>query len=282
MNIFALLWIEIIKRPIFNILVVLLSLFGWELWWAIIVLTIIIRFLLLKSSTAGTQMQKSMGDLQPKLQEIQEKYKDDPEKVASETMKLFKEKWGGPLKWCLTMLLQIPIFLGLFYVVRDFSNQEFPTAIYSFIEVFNISVGTPQTMFYGIDLLVGQSLILTLLAAVLMYAQMRMTQLTKPMQAPKVPGANIPDMSKMMSGMSVVFVGMMWIFVWSMPSAIGLYIVTSTLFGVIHHIIQFWPVVSAKLRARRGVPETIVPTDDDLDDRSSNANEVIPPSPSIK
>lgn len=37
-------------------------------------------------------MQKSMGDLQPKLQEIQEKYKDDPEKVASETMKLFKEK----------------------------------------------------------------------------------------------------------------------------------------------------------------------------------------------
>lgn len=70
-----------------------------------------------------------------------------------------------------------------------------------------------------------------------------------------------------------------------MPSAIGLYIVTSTLFGVIHHIIQFWPVVSAKLRARRGVPETIVPSDDDLndrDDRSSNADEVIPPSPSIK
>jgi len=69
------------------------------------------RLLLYKSTQAGTDMQKQMTDFQPKMQEIQEKHKDDPKKMSEETMKLFKQNGGGPLKGCLTMLLQIPIFL---------------------------------------------------------------------------------------------------------------------------------------------------------------------------
>jgi YidC/Oxa1 family membrane protein insertase len=207
-------------------------------------------------------MQKDMGDLQPKLQEIQELHKDNPERIASETMKLFKEKGGWPLKWCLTMLLQIPIFLWLFYVVRDFSNQEVTTQVYSFLEFLNVSVNNPQTMFFGIDLLVGQNLVLTLLAAGAMYAQMQLTQITKPAQAPKIPWvgwANVPDMTKMMGWMNIVFVAMMGVFVWSMPAAIWLYVITSTLFWVIHQAIQFWPVLVAKYRAMKGIPETLQP-----------------------
>lgn len=153
----------------------------------------------MKSTNAGVDMQKQMTDFQPKIHEIQEKYKDDPSKMSEETMKLFKQSGGGPLKGCLTMLIQIPIFLGLFYVVRDFANQEIHTEVYSFLSWLNIDYNHPNTTFLGMDLLVGKNIVLTALAALFMYLQMQLTTLTRPATAPTLPGAQaIPDMTKMM------------------------------------------------------------------------------------
>jgi len=90
MNIFALLIVEILYRPIFNILVIFLAIFGGNLGIAIILLTITVRLLMIKQTLAGNDMQKGMSNLQPKLNEIQEKYKDDPKKLSEETMKVFK------------------------------------------------------------------------------------------------------------------------------------------------------------------------------------------------
>jgi YidC/Oxa1 family membrane protein insertase len=90
MNPFSLLYSEIITRPIFNLLILLLLIFGGNLGWSIIVLTLVLRFALLPVTAAGNAMGKQMGNLQPKMAELQEKYKDDPEKLSSETMKLFK------------------------------------------------------------------------------------------------------------------------------------------------------------------------------------------------
>jgi YidC/Oxa1 family membrane protein insertase len=90
MNIFALLVSEILYRPIFNILVIFLAIFGGNLGIAIILLTITVRLLMIKQTLAGNDMQKGMSNLQPKLTEIQEKYKDDPKKLSEETMKVFK------------------------------------------------------------------------------------------------------------------------------------------------------------------------------------------------
>lgn len=61
-------------------------------------MTIVVRLLLIKPSLAGAQMQQSMGGLQPKMQEVQEKYKDDPKKLSEETMKILKKDGAGPLK----------------------------------------------------------------------------------------------------------------------------------------------------------------------------------------
>lgn len=98
MNPLKLLAVEIIYRPIFNILVVLLALFGGHLGWAIVVLTLLIRALLWKVSSNQTQMQKGMGNMQEKLKEIQEKYADDPQRLSQETMKVMKSDGLGPLK----------------------------------------------------------------------------------------------------------------------------------------------------------------------------------------
>ncbi len=84
------LFTEILYRPTFNILVIFLTIFGGNLGIAIVLLTVLVRSLMIKTTLAGNDMQKGMGALQPKLAEIQEKYKDDPKKLSAETMKLFK------------------------------------------------------------------------------------------------------------------------------------------------------------------------------------------------
>jgi len=262
MNPFSILWIEIIKRPIFNILLLLLAAFWGNLGWAIIVLTLIIRLLLLKNSAAAADMQWSMGELQPKMQEIQEKYADDPQKMQSEMMALMKKSGGGPLKGCLSMLIQVPVFLGLFYTVRDLSLGTLNIAPYSFLAWLPVDLATITTNFYGIDLLASNNIILTVIAAVLMYCQMKFTTMVKPPKAPWGLGAlagwdKVPDMGKMMWFMNIFFVVMMGWFVWSMPAAIGVYIATTTLFGVLQLMYQYRTLLNAKWLAWRGQPQII-------------------------
>ena len=71
-------------------MIVFLAVFGGNLGIAIILLTVIVRLTMIKQTSLGNDMQKGMGDLQPKLTELQEKYKDDPKKLSAETMKVFK------------------------------------------------------------------------------------------------------------------------------------------------------------------------------------------------
>lgn len=266
MNPFSLLRIEIIKRPMFNLLLVLLVAFGGNLWWAVIILTLIIRLLLVKNAVAATKMQGDMQNIQPQMQDIQEKYKDDPQRMSQEMMNIFKKSWGGPLKWCMSMLIQIPVFLWLFYSVRDIStylNGEGTLNVtsYSFLEFLNVDFSTLETSFYGLDLLASQNLFLAVIAGLLMFAQMKFTSLVKPSKAPKLPGvtdkAGMPDMQKMMGNMQYFFVIMMAVFVFSVPAAVWLYILTTTLFGVLQMAYQYRSFIGAKIRTLRGKPEII-------------------------
>lgn len=261
MNPFALLWLEIVKRPMFNILIILLSFFGGNLWIAIVLLTLIVRLLLVKNAVAATNMQKDMADLQPKMHDIQEKYKDQPEKMSAEMMALLKKSGGWPLKGCLTMLVQIPVFLWLYRTVSDIAAGNNPAEIYSFLQFLHVDLTNITTTFLGIDLLTWGSIIMTILAAWFMYAQTSLMTLVKgPTQAPKIPGvdtAAVPDMGNMMKYMNVFFVVMMGSFVRSSASAIGLYIVTTTAFGVFQQLWQYRALLRAKWQVWRGKPEII-------------------------
>ena len=62
---------------------------------------------------------KRMGELQPQLKELQEKFKDDRERQSQEMMKLYKEAGVNPLGGCLPMLLQFPVFIGLYYALQS-------------------------------------------------------------------------------------------------------------------------------------------------------------------
>lgn len=213
-------------------------------------------------------MQQGMWDMQPKLNEIQEKYKDDPKKLSEETMKVFKKDWKWPLKGCLMMLVQLPIFIGLFYTIRRMTEWAIPEShLYSFFYSFGnkyasvsaIDNGNINHMFLGMDLLAAKNIVLTIIAVIFTYLQMQLTNLVKP-PTPSIPGKDgqkAPDMWKMMWMMTIFMTVIMWSFVYSTYSAIWLYIVTTTLFSVWQYTIQYRSLLKAKRLEFRNKPQII-------------------------
>ncbi len=257
---FWLLFTEILYRPIFNILVVFLGIFGANLWFAIVLLTILVRALMIKQTSMGNDMQKGMNDLQPKLNALQEKHKDDPKKLSEETMKVFKTDGKGPLKGCLMMLIQIPVFISLFTVIRNISGNQIPADwLYSFLP-FGAKFLNPANInhfFLGMDMLATKNIILTVIAWVFTYLQMYLTTLAKP-ATPQIPGQNMPDMSKMMGTMNIFMVFMIGSFVYGTQAGVGLYITTTSVFSVVQYSIQYKELIKAKYLEWRSKGQNVV------------------------
>lgn len=98
---------------------------GLEYGLAIVGLTFITRALILPLSVKQIRSMREMSAIQPQMKELQEKYKDDRERLQRETMKLFQEHGVNPFASCLPLLLQLPVFLALFYLLQgdDFQNE---------------------------------------------------------------------------------------------------------------------------------------------------------------
>ena len=246
---------EFLYRPVFNLLIIFLALFWGNLWIAIVLLTILVRLLLLRNAIAWANMSKGMSNIQPKMQEIQEKYKDDPQRLSEETMKLLKKEWTAPLKGCLSMLIQLPIFIGLYFVIRAFATWAIATEhadwLYSFFWGFWNKYLDPQnvnSIFLGIDLFEKNSLVLTIVVACLNFIQFWLTSLTQKAQKPQqnIWWVAMPDMSKMMWTMNIMMTIMMASVVWSIQSWVGLYLATTSLFSIIQYLIQYRVILKAK------------------------------------
>ena len=259
MNIWSILVTQILYRPVFNILIIFLAISGWQLRLAIVALTLLVRWLLYKSSAASNNMQQWMSNIQPKVEELQKKYADNPQKLSEETMKLFKTEWKWPFKGCLTMLIQIPIFIWLYRVILDISQMwtwdleiinTTHSRLYSFFYSFGekyIDIQNINSNFLWIDLYDKWNRILTIIVTALYYLQMQLTQLTQSKKSmPKVPGASMPDMTKMMWGMNIGMSLMMWLMVFGLNSAVGLYLLTSCLFSICQFSRRYRAILKAK------------------------------------
>jgi YidC/Oxa1 family membrane protein insertase len=106
-------WFTFAAKPIFALLSWLHGIFGnWG--WAIIALTAIIRLVLYPLTYKGMVSMQKMKELAPKLKELKEKYKKDPQRLNAATMEMYKKHGANPLGGCLPMLLQIPVFFALY------------------------------------------------------------------------------------------------------------------------------------------------------------------------
>lgn len=93
--------------------------------WSIVIMTICIKTLFWPLTAKASKSQKRMAKIQGPMAELKEKHKDNPQKMQQETMKLFKEHQVNPLAGCLPMIIQMPIFLGLFYMLRTASELRY-------------------------------------------------------------------------------------------------------------------------------------------------------------
>jgi YidC/Oxa1 family membrane protein insertase len=90
---------------------------------AIILFTVVVRLATFPLNMQQIKSSKAMQELQPKMQEIQKKYKDDREKLAQEQMKLYKEHGVNPLGGCLPLLVQMPVWFGLYQALIQLSGE---------------------------------------------------------------------------------------------------------------------------------------------------------------
>ncbi|WP_133629149.1 membrane protein insertase YidC [Fonticella tunisiensis] len=86
----------------------------------IAIFTAVIRFLILPLTISQTRSTIKMGKIQPKLKKLQEKYKNDPQKLQQAQMELYKEEGVNPFAGCLPLLIQFPIFIAMYQVILNF------------------------------------------------------------------------------------------------------------------------------------------------------------------
>jgi YidC/Oxa1 family membrane protein insertase len=95
------------------------DLIGGSWGWSIILLTFTVRLAILPLTFKGVKSMQRLQTLQPKIKEIQERYKDDRQRMNQEVMAFYQREKVNPLGSCLPLLLQIPFFISLFYLLRS-------------------------------------------------------------------------------------------------------------------------------------------------------------------
>ncbi|WP_455139102.1 YidC/Oxa1 family membrane protein insertase [Thermophilibacter sp.] len=184
---------------------------------AVIILTVIIRLLLTPLMTHSTKSTARMQVMQPKLQEIQQRYADDPQRQAEELRKVYADMKFNPLGGCLPLILQMPVFFGLFSVVRAVPQDA------SFFSILpSISTSCATMVGAGDWAAAAPYIVFVLLFGVLTFLPMALTARTQ----------DAAQRSQTMVMSAVMALMMLW-FGWGVPAAVLLYYVTSSLWQVV-------------------------------------------------
>ena len=110
-------WNELIIRPTLNMLMLLYVVSGKQMGVAIILLTVVIRVITMPLTIKQVRQMRSMSSLQPKVKEVQERFKNDRARVSQETMRIYREAGVSPIGCLGPMIVQMPILFGLFRVL---------------------------------------------------------------------------------------------------------------------------------------------------------------------
>ena len=188
-----------------------LNSWGLSYAWSIIVITIILKLVFFPLTRSSTLSMKRMSAFQPQMAEIREKYKSDPQKMNKKTMAFMRENKINPMGSCLPMLLQIPIFIGYFFMLQ--SAIELRGAEFLWASDLSESDTVLEVAGFPINPL-------PILMTITMFLQMRMNPTSPTMD---------PMQQKMMQFMPL----MIAVFCYSFPSGLALYWTTSNILGIL-------------------------------------------------
>lgn len=219
----------IFYQPLYNVLVFFVSIApAKDLGLAIILLTLVIRLILLVPSQRAITSQRRMQELQPKLEHVKKKYAGNKERVAQETMQLWKEHKVNPMGSCLPILIQFPVLIALFYVIQNGLNPDNVHLLYGRLKDFDMS--NIHTNFLGIlELTRINTFVLPLIVGALQFFQLKLTSIKKKSEGEKKPASEMENATKMMTYIMPVMIAL---FTASVPAGVGLYWGVSTVFAI--------------------------------------------------
>ncbi len=209
---------------------------------AIILSTIIFKLLMMPFTLKQSKSMKKMQELNPQIKELQEKYGKDPQTLQRKQMELYKEANYSPFSGCLPMLIQFPILIAFFYVIRSpeiyvFDNQEAYNLInktflwikdLSFAENYEFANGTVNGIFMGKVPFIGAALpILATISSLTTYLTTKMSS---------QPSMNEQQAATQKS-MSMMMPIMIFVFGLQFPAGLALYWVVSNIFQVVQQYI---------------------------------------------
>jgi YidC/Oxa1 family membrane protein insertase len=190
---------------------------GISYGWTIVVITVLIKLIFWPLTTASTRSMKRMQSLQPQIAAIKEKHKDDPMKVQKKTMELFKANKVNPMGGCLPMLIQMPVFIGFFTMIR--SAIELRGASFLWIK----DLAKPDTLFVISGVPVIGRLPFNLLPLIMGGTMLWQSHLT-----PASPSVD-PAQQKMMRYMPLLFL----VFLYNYSAGMALYWTVNNLLTIL-------------------------------------------------
>jgi YidC/Oxa1 family membrane protein insertase len=185
---------------------------------AIILMTLILKIVTLPFTLAASRSAKRMQKLQPLMQAVREKHKDNPQKLNQATIELFKEHKVNPMGGCLPVLITIPLFVGFFTMLQGTAELRFQ----GFLWAFDLSA--PDTVFrlFGLPLN-----IMPLLMGATMVYQMKLT--------PMAPGSG--DAAQMQATMMKIMPIVFTLICYNFAAALALYSTVNGVFTIIQQVL---------------------------------------------
>ncbi len=213
-------------QPMFNIFVGLYNILpGHDVGVVIFIITLAVRALVYPLTSSSIKAQRSMQELQPKLEAIKAQYKEDKQAQAQATMELYKNNKVNPLTSCLPLLIQLPILIALYLVLRDgLASKDIAASLYPFVH----NPGTINPVSLGVFNLSTPSIVLSVLAGFAQFLQARGLMRKSPPKAAGVGGKDEDMMAMMNKQMLYVMPVLTAIIGVRLPAGLTLYWCVST------------------------------------------------------
>jgi YidC/Oxa1 family membrane protein insertase len=228
----GLIYRTVLETPLINVMVALSAVSFGSFGLAILVFTVLSRALLFPLTVRSLHSMRHMQDIQPRLQEIQKKY-SDPRRRSEETMKLYKEAGINPIGCLGPQLIQFPVFIALYQVIRltvattPESVVNLSHRLYHYSLIQNAIPLSTKFLFF--DLRANGGIFLTAIVFAAMWLQQRISTGRTPSTATQS-GAQQQQMQTMMQWMMPALFS--W-FVFVSPAGLGVYWFASTAIGII-------------------------------------------------
>jgi len=211
-------------RTIYNSLIVLSSLFGGSLGWAVIGITFLVKFILLPFSLKTHRSQILQKKLQPEITKIKKQFPDQVEQ-SKKIMELYKQSGSNPFAGCLPTLIQLPILIGMYQVFFKGISQIETDWLYSFVNVPE----QMSSMFFGLNL--GEkSIFIAIIAGVMTFIQMKLSPSMKNLD-PSEPQAKVSQMMLYSMPFMIALIGA------GLPLSISIYFIANAIFTIIQDIL---------------------------------------------